>query len=129
MTLHITYCSKDKDRTRKDLPAIERYDSERIDRVKAYADERSEEFAILSGKYGLTYPDEKIPFYDELLREKDIPELITGLKNFLQAQNPEKVTYHTKKVEGRRIPYFKLIRHASDTLDIEFEKRIINRDS
>jgi len=125
MTLHITYCSKEKERTRKDLPAIERYDSERIDRIKALAEKKDEELAILSGKYGLINPEDEIPFYDELMREKNIPQLITGVKNFLESNNVSNVIYHTKEVKGERRPYFKLIRNACDTLDIELEKRII----
>jgi hypothetical protein len=125
MTLHITYCSKDKDRTRKDLPAIERYDSDRIDKIKALAEKRDEDFAILSGKYGLIGPEEKIPFYDELLRERNIPQLITGVKNFLESHNVDKVIYHTRKVENERKPYFKLVKNACEGLNIELEKRII----
>ena len=125
MTLHITYCSKDKDRTRKDLPAIERYDSDRIDKIKALAEKRDEDFAILSGKYGLIGPEEKIPFYDELLRERNIPQLITGVRNFLESHNVDKVIYHTRKVENERKPYFKLVKNACEGLNIELEKRII----
>lgn len=125
MKLHITYCSKNKDRTRKDLPAIERYQSERIDKVKTLAEEKNEAFAILSGKYGLIKAQEEIPFYDELLRERNIPQLITGVKNFLKSNNIEKVIYHTKKVENERKPYFKLVKNACEGLNIELEKRII----
>lgn len=125
MTLHVTYCSKEKDRTRKDLPAIQRYDSKRIDQVKALAEEKEEEFAILSGKYGLIGPEEEIPFYDELMRERNIPRLITGVKNYLEARNIEKVVYHTREVEGERRPYFKLIKNACGGLNIELEKKII----
>jgi len=128
MKLHVTYCSKNKDRTRKDLPAIERYQSQRIEKVKALADEKSEKFAILSGKYGLIGPKKEIPFYDELLREKNIPELLTGVKSFLQTKNVEKVIYYTKKVENERRPYFKLIKIACDATGVEFEKVTI-RDS
>ncbi|MFP4038279.1 MAG: DUF6884 domain-containing protein [Candidatus Nanohaloarchaea archaeon] len=125
MMLHVTYCSREKDRTRKNLPAIERYDSERIERIKALAEERDEDFAILSGKYGLIKAQEEIPFYDELLRQKDIPELINEVKNFLQSENIEKVVYHTEEVEGERRPYYKLIKNACDTLNIEIEKKFI----
>lgn len=125
MTLHITYCSKEKDRTREDLQAIERYDSTRIDRIKALAEEKDQDFAILSGKYGLIGPKEEIPFYDELLRERNIPQLITGVKNFLESHNIDKVIYHTKKVENERKPYFKLVKNACEGLDIELEKRMI----
>ena len=125
MTLHITYCSKDKDRTRKDLPAIDRYESKRIDNVKALAEEEDEKFAILSEKYGLIDPEEEIPFHDELLRERNIPQLITGVKNFLESNNIDKVIYHTKKVENERKPYFKLMKNACEGLDIKLEKKIM----
>ena len=125
MTLHITYCSKDKDRTRKNLSAVDRYNSDRIDKVKKLAENNEAQFAILSGKYGLIDPYEEIPFYDELLREKDIPQLITGVKNFLESKNIERVIYHTKEVKGERRPYFKLLKNACDTLEIEFEKKVI----
>lgn len=126
MKLHITYCSKEKDRTRKDLPAIERYKSKRIKHVKAITDEKDERFAILSGKYGLIDPDENIPFYDELMRERDITRLITDVGNFLESNNVNKVIYHTREVRGQRIPYFKLIKNACETLEIELEKRILS---
>lgn len=125
MKLHVTYCSKNKDRTRKNLPAIERYQSERIDRVKTLSEEKDENFAILSGKYGLIEAQEEIPFYDELLRERNIPQLITGVKNFLKSNNVDKVIYHTKKVENERKPYFKLVKNACEGLNIELEKKSI----
>lgn len=125
MVLHVAYCSKDKNRVRKDLPAIERHDSNRIDQVHNHARENGEEFALLSGKYELIGPSEEIPFYDELLREKNIPELITGVKNFLQTRSIEKVVYHTRKIEGEREQYYRLIKNACNTLGIEFEKKVI----
>lgn len=125
MKLHVTYCSKDKDRTRKNLPAIKRYNSNRINEINALAQKQDEKFAILSAKYGLIMPQEEIPFYDELMREQHIPQLITGVKNFIKTKNVEKVIYHTKEVEGQRIPYFKLMKNACETLEIDFEKRMI----
>lgn len=78
------------------------------------------------GNMGLIDPDENIPFYDELMRERDITRLITDVGNFLESNNVNKVIYHTREVKGQRIPYFKLIKNACETLEIELEKRIIS---
>ena len=125
MTLHITPGSRDKNRARKNLEAIKRYDSERIDQVKTVADQRNEEFTILSGKYGVIRPEEKIPFHDEMVREMNISELLTHVKNFLQSKNVDEVIYYSADLEGERIPYLKLLKTACDTLDIDFEERKI----
>ena len=123
MTLHITPGSRDKNRLRKNLEAIKKYDSERITQVKALTDQRNEEFAILSGKYGLIRPEEEIPFHDEMVREMNISELLTHVKNFLQSRDIDEVIYYSADFEGESIPYLKLVKTACDALDINFEKR------
>ena len=129
MTLHITPGSRDKNRMRKNLEAIKKYDSERINQVKALADQRNEEFAILSGKYGFITPEEEIPFHDEMVREMNISEILTHVKNFLQSKEVDEVIYYSADFEGERIPYFKLVKTACDTLDINFEKRTTDQSS
>jgi len=129
MTLHITPGSRDKNRMRKNLEAIKKYDSDRITQVKALADQRNEEFAILSGKYGSITPEEEIPFHDEMVREMNISELLTHVKNFLQSRDVDEVIYYSADFECERIPYFKLVKTACDTLDINFEKRTTDQSS
>lgn len=129
MTLHITPGSRDKNRMRKNLEAIKKYDSERITQVKALADQRNEEFAILSGKYGFITPGEEIPFHDEMVREMNISELLTNVKNFLQSKEVDEVIYYSGDFEGEMIPYFKLVKTACDTMDINFEKRTTAQSS
>lgn len=129
MTLHVTYCSKNKDRSRKNLPAIERYQSDRIDKISSRVKDKEGDFAILSGKYGLLKPDDEIPYYDQLLREKDVPSLMNEVVNFLKTRDINHVIYYTREVKGSRVPYFNLIKTSCTTLGIDFEKRIITQDA
>ncbi|WP_153550472.1 DUF6884 domain-containing protein [Candidatus Nanohalobium constans] len=129
MRLHITYCSKDKKTGKGEIPAIERYDSSRIREVKELADRKEKDFAILSGKYGLIPSEKPIPEYDKLLRKEDIERLLPEVKKFLKMKKPEKVIYHTKKVEGKRKPYFELIKESCKVEETDFEKRIISQDT
>lgn len=107
------------------MPAIERYQSYRIHETHSEASEEDKKFAILSGKYGIIEPDEEIPFYDELLREKDILNLLNEVENYLRGRGVRRVIYHTKKVENEGKQYYKLVKAACETLEIELDKRII----
>ena len=129
MTVHITPGSRDKNRARKNLEAIKRYDSERISKAQALATEKDEEFAILSGKYGIIGSEQEIPFHDEMVREMNISELLTHVKNFLQSKNIDEVIYYHADFQGERIPYLKLVKTACDTLDINFKNRTIDQYS
>lgn len=67
MTVFLTYCSAEKRFGDSLLPAIERYRSDRINRVYAAALATGVGFFILSGEFGLLKPNELIPYYDHLL--------------------------------------------------------------
>lgn len=71
----ITYCSREKVATVGDLPAVERYLSERIRRVAALAQKDGASFRILSGQFGLLSSGDPIPYYDHLLA----PEEVNGM--------------------------------------------------
>ena len=51
-----TYCSKEKDKDPRILPAIERYRSKRIKLVSQKADTNKIQFVILSGRLALSDP-------------------------------------------------------------------------
>jgi hypothetical protein len=125
MTLHITSPSREKDRQRKDLPALKRYSSETIRKIKQIAEDEGEDFFILSRKYGMIRSEEEIPFNDEQIREKTIPELITDLRDFLECRDIDRVIYYDHG-QSHNKPYFRLLKNACETLDIDFEKKTIN---
>ena len=125
MALYVTYCSKDKSREEEKIPAISRYSSARIEKIRELAEKRDQKFAILSGKYGILRPQQKIPFYDKLLGEEDLEEMVQKVEKQLEEMNSEQVIYFTKEVSGQRTPYFELIRRACENTETGFEKRRI----
>jgi hypothetical protein len=91
-------CSKEKSSERKPIQAIQRYQSEHIQMVYAKAKKAHAGFRILSGKYGLLKPRDKIEWYDQRLtatRARD-PKLIQKIKRQLQNQKIKTVTFFTK---------------------------------
>ena len=72
MVLYATYCSAEKDGSRDLLPAIARYQSDRISGVASAAKTAGATFGILSGQYGLIPADHPLPYYDHLLQEDEI---------------------------------------------------------
>jgi len=72
MRVYCTYCSAEKDMVAEDIPAIQRYKSSRISRVKQKADSDHVDFFILSGKFGLLSTRERIPYYDHLLIDAEV---------------------------------------------------------
>ena len=75
MVLYATYCSAEKDGSSTLLPAIERYQSDRISGVCSAAKIAGATFGILSGQYGLISADHPLPYYDHLLQEGQIGEM------------------------------------------------------
>ncbi|MFB6208441.1 MAG: DUF6884 domain-containing protein [Candidatus Nanohaloarchaea archaeon] len=125
MVLHVTYCSKKKSREPGKLPAIERYNSERIEELHEQARQNKEDFAILSGEHGLVTPTEEVTYYDRLLREEDLEEMIPVVREDLQGREVSKVVYHTREIESERVPYFRLIRESCRREKIDFSYLII----
>lgn len=67
-----TYCSAHKSDLPEHMPAIERYQSERIFSINRLASWLNVPFFILSGKFGLISAQEKIPWYDHLLSMEEV---------------------------------------------------------
>jgi hypothetical protein len=83
MLLFATYCSADKDGAAGDLPAIERYISDRINGVYANAQTAQARFGILSGMYGLISADHPLPYYDHLLQTEQIDDMVRSVQSTL----------------------------------------------
>lgn len=68
MKLSLTHCSKNK----RDgiLPPDKLYNSPRIDRFTSYCKKNSLNWAILSAKYGLFFPEERRERYDVTFKSK-----------------------------------------------------------
>jgi hypothetical protein len=111
MKLVITYCSRPKVKDPGGLPAIERYQSARIDDLAELEDGFP---LILSGEFGLLELDTYIPWYDHLLTGAEVPEMAVTVADQLLEFEPEEVEYRTADPEAYPEvgPYFHVMEKA-----------------
>ena len=83
MLLFATYCSASKEAHAGDMPAAQRYISDRIQGVYALANGAEARFGILSGQFGLLAPDHPIPFYDHLLQPDEMDAMVERVSGTL----------------------------------------------
>ena len=126
MKLFATYCSANKDPASGQLPAIERYTSDRISGVYANAKSAGARFAILSGKFGLIDPDTPLEDYDHLLQPEGIAPMTARVAETLKAWEITEVHWFSVAFEMdpnvRR--YKSVVENAASMNDIPFELEI-----
>ncbi len=96
MSTLVTYCSKDKRKDKKPLPAIERYVSDRIEKVWQKAQRENRPMLILSGLLGLVRPETPIMWYEKLLMPDDVGAMVDLVSHHLLGLRVEAVEYVTK---------------------------------
>jgi hypothetical protein len=89
--MYVTNCSASKAIDPNPLPAAERYLSNRIDYVKQLAKDAGEDFAIISGEYGLVSGN--IPYYDHLLNEDEVESLAEVVADQIKEQGIHNITF------------------------------------
>ena len=99
MVLYATYCSAEKDGAAGVLPAIERYQSDRISGVCLAADGAGVRFGILSGEFGLISSDHPLPYYDHLLHPNQIEEMAERVHHTLTEWNISEVHWFSVAFE------------------------------
>ena len=72
MLIYCTYCSAEKQSTKKPIPAIDLYQSTRIQDVHQMASKANLPFFIFSGKHGLIAPHQPVAWYDHLMQKEAI---------------------------------------------------------
>jgi hypothetical protein len=92
-TAYCTYCSKQKSDEEGDLPAIQRYRSQRIAQVNLQAMMDGCAFYILSGKYGLIGPDYPLPYYDHLLQPDEVTGMVQWVAELIKITGVEEIQY------------------------------------
>ena len=122
-TIVITYCCRDKDPSPGLLPAVDRYLSSRIRAAKEAASRLKWEFRILSGLYGLLEQDKKIPDYDHLLTDDQVPDHAEKLAGQLVASNAGRVIFITRSLveDPGTGPYRKAMFQACSAVQVECE--------
>src|SRR5579875_3610955 len=117
----ITYCSREKDHSPMLLPALQRYKSQRIRRVKAAADSQGVAFYILSGKFALLKAAEPIPYYDHLLTQLEVDQLAERVAGQLKREGLSKVIFFVSAARTASVePYEQTIRRACAMEEIDF---------
>lgn len=96
MTVFCTYCSKLKSHESGEIAAIQRYKSERIERVYQAACGLNLRFVILSGHFGLVRPEQRIPDYDHLLKCEEVPSLTRVVISQIHEYEIDGFVYFTK---------------------------------
>ena len=102
-----TYCSARKSPEPGAIPAIQRYQSSRIEKVYGAARTLGLPFRILSGEYGLVDPERPIPYYDHLLRPGEVPALAQAVGEQIRTGGITGLVYFTKPLPTNRnlVPY------------------------
>lgn len=124
-----TICCKEKSIDTNDLPAIERYVSSRIKFVLSESQRLGKRFVILSGKYGLLEPSDKIPWYDQKLIVERIPEMVPVIVAQLLNKRVTKITFYGKpRTTSEWQPYYEALEKACRELGIPIQYRQIDFD-
>jgi len=126
MKAYITTCCKEKSKFLGEIPMMERYISERIDSVHQKSISDDVAFFVLSGKFGLLSPTNKIPYYDLILEEKDINLMITKVRHQLLVFG---ITEATLFANPEWKTYVKVIEEACKISNIDYKFEILsNKD-
>ena len=123
MELFATYCSAEKDGAEGELPAIERYTSERIQGVAAAAKGAQAKFGIMSGQSGLITGEHPLPYYDHLLQPEEVSTRAEGAVETLRAWGITRIRWFSVAFEmdpnvGR---YRDVMTQAATACGIEIE--------
>jgi hypothetical protein len=119
-TAFCTYCSKQKSDEEGDLPAIQRYRSQRIAQVSLQAMLNGCTVYILSGKYGLIAPDYPLPYYDHLLQTDEVSTMVQRVSEQIKAAGMEEIRYFSNNpdLDGTLIPYRMVIEKSCQAAGI-----------
>lgn len=123
MLAYCTYCSADKHYSETLIPAIQLYNSVRINKVYEAAKKSTIPFLILSGKYGIVSPNEKISYYDHLLKSSEIEthsDLIVMQITSMKITSIEFYTNSIKKDKNLQ-PYIDCITKACTKASIKLK--------
>ncbi len=96
MYIFCTYCSRDKSDAPDLISAIQRYQSQRINRVYAAASQVGLDFFILSGEFGLLPAQQPIPWYDHLLLPEEVEGLSVRMAQQIRDHEISGVVYFTR---------------------------------
>ena len=118
-----TYCSARKSKEKGKIPAVRRYLSPRIRAVYRESKRKAVGFAILSGRFGLLGPHQRIPYYDHLLQAGEVPALLPQMAGYLKRKGYRTVHFYHERARRfpQLTPYLKAIQRACQTDDVRLK--------
>jgi len=128
--VYVTYCSAEKNPIEKEIQAIDRYRSERIEHVRLLAKQDKADFMILSGKFGLLNSTDKIPFYDHLLKPFETTRLSKTVARQLKSLRGKTIVLHAHWVDKDMnvAPYIETLTDACELAKLPFDLVILGED-
>ena len=120
MLVYLTYCSAQKNFSKKALPAIQLYDSERISKVFELAKSQNAKFVILSGKYGLVEAHQQINYYDHLLNQTEVESHAGLMASQIATKDISEIVFFSNSVQTdpNLLPYLRSIKRACEIANI-----------
>ena len=129
MDVFCTYCSRNKNHQETPLPAIQRYESKRIENIFNAAKLINIGFVILSGEYGILEPDELIKDYDHLLKMDEVVDLSDKVSEQLIQKHITRLIYFSEALSKEAlVPYYLCISTACMKASIPFFTVEINQE-
>jgi len=123
MLAYLTYCSAQKNYSKKAVPAIELYVSDRISKVFELANSQNAKFVILSGKYGLVEAHQQINYYDHLLNQTEVEAHANVIASQITSKCISEIVFFTNPVETdpNLLPYIACIESACEKANIQLK--------
>ena len=120
MIAYATYCSALKNYSKKALPAIQLYDSERISKVFELAKSQNAKFVILSGKHGLLEAHQQINYYDHLLDQTEVESHAGVMASQIATKDISEIVFFSNSVQTdpNLLPYLRSIKRACEIANI-----------
>jgi len=113
-----TTCSREKDTTPDRIPARDRYLGSHIKIAEQAAKADKLPLYFLSGKYGLVPAGQVIPYYDYLLDQTGVTNLISKLCTQLNQSDVHEVRFYVKNKPAWKL-YRELLEAAASVLEIQ----------
>jgi len=124
MEIYCIVCSRKKIETLRPVDSINLYLSPNIRNVYEMSKHDGVEFRILSGKFGLLAPHDKVERYDYLLKDDAVEGLVEKLKDQIRSQGIDMITFFAENRQEHPNwgPYYDAIIGACEDLGIRLER-------
>ncbi len=120
----ITICSKKKDESQEALPARLRYLGERIDDTYSKAQAAHLPMYFLSGKYGLVFSEDTIPYYDYYLEMDKVDELALTLAEQIKSLDITDIDFYIENKESWK-PYIEALEKGAGAANCTLHKEYL----